>query len=436
MTTTPLFQFDTKTLDKIQEALPADLQLLRLRLRFGLPVQVHLGQRFRVVVDLVDEMGQPFTGTVAPHAGIKLSIDTDHLVLRVESTVADIKQRAQWVHWVSLQSPTTTEDFPDNWFDAHIGLRIQMKQGAVGENDSMAPGGFRHVFQSFCVGSAWLNASVLVLPLQVQLQVAAPSEVNEAVTSSTICQRLFHASSLEISERGDDKGTVLVVEENYGDAMGSHVWDASVLLSFSVLHAGTTGLTLSEEELVTGVLETKQVMLELGSGCGLFAAVLSNLLPLGTDVATIFTEKHESTERLQSNLLRNRSLPTASVVALDWGAELPIILLHANIRVVFAADVLYNWAAHEALIATLDSLFNGQVPTSTRVFLAHKRRGKSSAMKLDALASNTFDAATDCGVTTEITECRWNRWHVEKIASIGRVDLFQLSRRYLQPEAV
>lgn len=284
----------------------------------------------------------------------------------------------------------------------------------------------RLLLQTFCVGSAWLNERVLVLPLQVQLQVTNARDSSASSLTSTFCQRLFRSTPSKVSATGrpTDEGGLLIVEEHYGDAMGAHVWDASILLSWAMLHASTRAPTSPGQ---ADPADSNQTMLELGSGCGLFAAVLARFQCSHQHVKAVFTEKPECTGRLQKNLDRNGSPPSASVLALEWGTPLPSPLRGANVRVVFAADVLYNWAAHEVFLDTLDQL--AESDAKLEVLVAHKRRGKASAERLDALASDTFDPAAHCVISSDKAGCRWTQWRVDKLASLGRVDLFQLSRR-------
>ncbi|KAE9333596.1 hypothetical protein PF008_g14372 [Phytophthora fragariae] len=439
----PLFSFDRDELQRLQEALPKDLQLLWLRLRFGLPVRVVLGQRFRVVVDLVDEMGQAFPKHLTPPEGVDISLvsqssgvinnqeissgDVSEIILKIEKSATERRQEAKWVFWASLHSAQGTRVSP---IDIRVGLRIQMKQTLPIGGDSYH---YRRLLQTFCVGSAWLDEHVLVLPLQVELQVLNTSDSNDSsLSTSTVCQRLFRflPSKNSTTEASTDERDLLTVEEHYGDAMGAHVWDASILLSWAVLQAGARASTSPEQDNLMGKANMKQTILELGSGCGLFAAVLARVKP-SHQLQTIFTEKSECTHRLQTNLDRNGSPPSASVLALEWGAPLPSLLRDANVRVVFAADVLYNWAAHEVFLATLDGLVQEQqANTKLHVFVAHKRRGKASAEKLDALALGTFDPASMCGTSAPNFTCRWTQWRVDKLSSLGRVDLLKLSRRF------
>ncbi|KAE9332628.1 hypothetical protein PR003_g14412 [Phytophthora rubi] len=439
----PLFSFDRDELQILDEALPKDLQLLRLRLRFGLPVRVLLGQRFRVVVDIVDEMGQAFPKHLAPPEGVDISLvsqssgvinnqeissgDVGEIILKIEEPVTERRHEAKWVFWASFHSAQGTCVLP---IDIRVGLRIQMKQTLTIGGDSYH---YRRLLQTFCIGSAWLDEHVLVLPLQVELQVLNTSDSKDTkLTTSTVCQRLLRVlpSKNSTTEGPTDEGDILTVEEHYGDAMGAHVWDASILLSWAVLQAGARVSTSPEQDDSTDKTSMKQTMLELGSGCGLFAAVLARVKTSHQQTQTIFTEKSECTHRLQTNLDRNGSPPTASVLALEWGAPLPSLLRDANVRVVFAADVLYNWAAHEVFLATLDTLAQAQQSDTTmHVFVAHKRRGKASAENLDALASGTFDPASMCGTSAPNPTCRWIQWRVDKLSSLGRVDLLKLSRR-------
>ncbi|RLN92466.1 hypothetical protein BBJ28_00002901 [Nothophytophthora sp. Chile5] len=401
----PPLGFDSDKLLALQQAIPTELQLLRLRLRFGLPKRVHLDQKFRVVVDLVDEMGQPSPIGLPPSDSLSLSVDAQ-LILKVEeeSSSARKQQRhTKWTFMASLHQPTDAVAIPSD-----VSLIIQIQQSPPLPGDSSVAGAFRRPFQRFCRGSTWLNDQVLVLPLQVALQVVAAEAPFE---TSTVCQRVFCAS-LPRTSAGGEKPRLLVIEEHYGDAMGAHVWDASILLSFVLLEAG---IASSES------LNQHQTVVELGSGCGLFASVLTTFCSSQAEFTAIFTEKPECTARLQHNL---QSMD-AMVLPLEWGEPLPAILSSADVTVVFAADVLYNWAAHEALLTTLD----GFTASHMQLLLAHKRRGHSSAAKMDALAAGAYDPATQCGVKTDTNECRWSHWHVEKLAALGRIDLFRVSRR-------
>jgi len=410
----PLFRFDPVVLQEVQSAIPAELLLLRLRLRFGVPGRVQAGQRFRVVVDLVDEMGQPAPeslGLELPE-GLDLHVacreESSHLELKIEENRAPASstQRSKWVYHALLAPPRGSSLPPSG---VHATLTIRMKQTWQEPSEVR---GYRHLLQAFCVGSAWLNEHALVLPLQVALHVTSTSGGADKVVTSTACTRLFRAV-----EGGNDS-SLIVIEENYGDAMGSHVWDASVLLSFLVRQAGTAALVTSHQNTLA--------VLELGSGCGLLATVLAKRQSPHT--AAIFTEKAESTARLQANLDRNASPASALVLPLEWGAPLPCALRDARVRVVFAADVLYNWAAHEAFLATLDALVRAEDPsTGFHVFLAHKRRGKASAANLNALATGAFEAAAQCEASSGDSPCRWLRWHVQKLSSLGRVELFRLT---------
>ncbi|OWZ21346.1 Nicotinamide N-methyltransferase [Phytophthora megakarya] len=428
------FQFDADKLQKLQEALPSDLQFLRLRLRFGFPVEVEIGQKFRIVVDLVDEMGQPVPEEFAPPNGINIFVISqistccnspteDQLVLKIEDKLTTEKmkhRRTKWVFLASFRSSISqVSSRASETFRVTLSIQMQ-KDHAKGDHSDDC----RQLLQNFCAGSDWVSEKVLVLPLQVDVHVtrASLNKQNVRKPTSTSCQRVFCVS------RGMNtmENRILVIEENYGDAMGSHVWDASILLSFVVLQAGIVAPNYPEKG--TSSKSKMQSMLELGSGCGLFATVLVNLLPSCTKMTTIFTEKSECTERLRVNLERNCSPQSAIVLPLEWGMTLPDLFSTAVVSVVFAADVLYNWAAHEAFLATLDALVHNQKSsTNLQVFVAHKRRGKASASNLRDLASGAFDFETQCGVRKGSFSCRWTHWRTQKLVSFGPVDLFKLT---------
>lgn len=495
MELTPTFQFDSAKLDSLEMQIPPSLQILRLRLRFGLPPTLRVGQSFRIALDLVDEMGQPaqlcpemvkelfqitITHEVVPNGGDCSSRGSEAFDLQVREIGVSAETKKSCLKWHfdvqfrKLQQTAASNQMHDDRLHGEdkeavatnnlaVCLRIRLTK-ASSDLDARRTA-FQTSFQQFCLHSEWINDDTLILPIQsdsIQLLPAAASEEPQKAKSncSSICQRIFSVPTTT----PHSSGKMVTIQENYGDTMGSHIWDASILLSFTLVYATRQSPISSSSR----VCLPRHVMLELGAGCGLFAAVYSirfcsdgasgnkdlEAPPLSaTGNTMLLTERAESLALLTSNLRRNcgHSLHLQRVLPLVWGREDAIPHEFPRVHTIFASDVLYNWAVHEALLTTIEQIRQrsrnttdaaacewGEEEGLSSVIIAHKHRGKATSAALENVLQGE---CRDCGCTESAAKrdvtagdgggssCQWENWSVTRVARLGKIDVLRLTHR-------
>lgn len=416
---TTSFAFDQQALTQLAREIPRELRLIRLRLRFGGPRRLTVGERVQIVVDLIDETGQPPSLSPALLESLELTArcvqDHQHASLYSLGSVAGssdaqwVKGRLQWTLSTVFQLEKETESrFMENSTPA---VRL-----LVGIKDTPQGGSSAHdALQQFCVGSQWLTTETLVLPVQSdRIELLANGTESATTERSSTCRRLFSVSCENQSSR------TIAMQENYGDTMGSHLWDASILLSFGLIHAGARSL----------VERTK--MLELGAGCGLFACVFAAVFSdLEQDAASmLLTERSASLPLLKANLEENigKSVPYV-LTPLVWGqpvdpSDNDAKNVNTSANLVFAADVLYNWPAHRELLSSMSALSSDHA----RVFLAHKHRSKATSHALEQVLSGQHQQHCTSNNGSKM-DCPWKDWQVTRLATLASVDLLQLTRK-------
>ena len=109
----------------------------------------------------------------------------------------------------------------------------------------------------------------------------------------------------------------VIIEEEYGRTMGSHIYDCSVaiLRYFRMLY---TLDKMSEGESCKGMRQ--KVAVELGAGCGLVSIWLSKQLHAGRVIAT---DVSCQTPLLVRNIVVNKAQDTCTAKALDWALFAP-----------------------------------------------------------------------------------------------------------------
>lgn len=406
--------FDIDALRTLCEDIPSDIEIWRLRLRFGLPTTIVAGKRFRVAVDLVDEIGQP--PTTASFIKPKLQIQLNHAE-SVDAETPHIRFNVIEIH--NRVNNRWTFDITVKEGAMNCRVMVSMtSSGKFGPNNR-----FHKAFQRFCSHSAWMNDDILVLPLDSdRIEVVDPSERHDTESSSksAICRRIFciPGTDLHVHKHGQGE-QLLTVTEDYGDTMGAHIWDASIFLSFALLE--------SVRRMTASLFVA---MMELGAGCGLFGSVFRVLYRYQV-ASMLLTERAESIQLLKFNMETCNQQDIGSpvqVAPLTWGClPLPDIVernLKAGLsRVVFAADVLYFWEAHTALLATLEAL--ASTDSGFQAIIAHKHRGVSTSKALeDVLTRSSNDQ-----LPTKHEKSVWDGWRVDRLVQLGRVDLLRLTRR-------
>ena len=151
----------------------------------------------------------------------------------------------------------------------------------------------------------------------------------------------------------------LVMLEEYGVTMGSHVWDSGYIVA----------RYLTE---VYGKMEG--TIVELGAGCGILGLSLSKLF--GENVKIILTDRSSQMDLIQQNIQLNNLQSNCCFSELDWTNHVHIsnLRMHTNGAVDFivAADVLYEEESIEPLVHLIRSL-----NPLKAVFLAQKARERS-----------------------------------------------------------
>ncbi|ETW09991.1 hypothetical protein H310_00402 [Aphanomyces invadans] len=256
-----------------------------------------------------------------------------------------------------------------------------------------------------------VQARILVLPVWSDLIVRAQPPPS-TLLSVSCCLRLFSVHT--------PAGSVKVtVEERYGHAMASHVWDAGICLSFFLQTHYIPHLNPS----------TSLRAMEIASGSGLLGLVLATLLPARSTL--VLTEKPTSLELLQHNLeqLQPISSTHISICGLEWGNQVHLLDLphrDKSTDLLVLADVLYNWAAHPQLWSTVAAVAS----PSTTIYLAHKHRAATSTAALRHL--ETYGTCPSCPAVScalnSPSSCGWKNglWKLHRCASYGATDIFQL----------
>ncbi|GAB9473196.1 Nicotinamide n-methyltransferase [Globisporangium polare] len=451
------FQFDPLRLARLEQQVPSCLQLLRLRLRFGLPRTLRIGQRFRVSLELVDEMGQSVANVPASDLEVKISYESSSrasgpgVELNTRELFGTSRESCRWTFDAefSLKAATSNQSQDDadhggneavnEPMDVAIMLQVDLKARALAGKTE-----FHDVFQQFCCHSVWIDAQTLVLPVQTpSIRLLPRSSQSLEGTAQvpkpavSLCSRVFSISCPLQAQR-----KAVTIQENYGDTMGSHIWDASILLAFA--------LTTTSQFPLSG--DRNHTMLELGAGCGLFAAVYAALCGEELEYARrtmVLTERRESLTLLEANMLLNseslstvdkvQRAPVIRFLPLVWGdpidkKSLPV----GGVDTIFAADVLYNWSAHEPLLRTIDAILQHKQQqakaNASSVVIAHKHRGSkaASSASLEQLIHDSCESSCEPKSIAKCPssgECQWTHWHVSRAARLGKVDILLLARK-------
>ncbi|KAF0723183.1 hypothetical protein Ae201684P_022020 [Aphanomyces euteiches] len=242
------------------------------------------------------------------------------------------------------------------------------------------------------------TSNILILPVWSDLV----SRISPSAPSSDVSLYVRHFKST--------LGAPIVIEERYGDAMASHVWDAAVCLCDF----------LQSQRLLR---ESPATVVEVAAGCGLPGIATALRLPSTSTV--VLTEKPSNLDHLQRNVDFNSSKfpPSTSILvrALMWGNLEHVASLPSPIDVIILSDVLYNWTAHPDLLTTLDAMASA----STRVFLAHKHRSRETTAALQAIAQNH-----PCPTCPPFAACLWvSTWQLKLLATYGLTHIFELIQR-------
>ena len=213
-----------------------------------------------------------------------------------------------------------------------------------------------------------------------------------------------------------DAGKYLVeVEEEIGESIARHIWDAGVLAMCSIAGAYLCpGLECSRQPLprtMKAVFSSKKALniLELGCGVGILGIGLATVFPQlrkeGLEKCTIMmTDLDEAEERAESNMRRIATSQSNYGLSLlyenlDWeDGRRGIFGPEAASRcwdLIVISDCTYNVDMLPALVETLSAIESSSKnneggATGTKVFLATKPRHASERAFFDQMADHKW----------------------------------------------
>ncbi|KAI0907248.1 putative methyltransferase-domain-containing protein [Ustulina deusta] len=227
-------------------------------------------------------------------------------------------------------------------------------------------------------------------------------------------------------EGGDIESLNLQFEEDIGESIARHVWDAGVVTSAYLADA------CSSPESIRELFPTQRDsfnILELGSGVGILGITIASILPRAAvaqgqvlkNARVLLTDLEEAEERARSNIAKAKATfaidPTDSAnVAieyenLDWddGREgrFGALVAATSWDLVVLSDCTYNVDSLPALVGTLSALHAAKEnhhdvgndgPVKSSVLLATKPRHSSE----EALFGLLEDQSWACRVVKEI----------------------------------
>lgn len=156
-------------------------------------------------------------------------------------------------------------------------------------------------------------------------------------------------------------GGTVVVREEFGATLGSHVWDSAIVLFRHLRYC------LDKCDKPRGGV----LAVELGAGCGLVGISLGK----GYFERVVLTDKRSQRPYMRDNIALNECQGNVTEDYLDWSSAPDIERFTKEtaevIDLIVAADVLYDLEAAEYLFAALDQLATSN---KTCILLAQKLR--------------------------------------------------------------
>ncbi|KFX93929.1 hypothetical protein V490_04603 [Pseudogymnoascus sp. VKM F-3557] len=177
-----------------------------------------------------------------------------------------------------------------------------------------------------------------------------------------------------------DGGTTMSIDEDTGESIARHIWDAGVILSALLeelsqpSNAPPAGLRLLGNLIKDAPSPS---VLELGTGCGIVAITFALSVPASRVIAT---DLEDAAEVASDNL---EQADNASYLNLDWSEPLPSRVASENFDLVLVADCTYNPDVVPYLVSTLAKLI--EKSPSVLICLAMKVRHASEAVFFDLM---------------------------------------------------
>jgi predicted nicotinamide N-methyase len=230
-----------------------------------------------------------------------------------------------------------------------------------------------------CVYDHEDSYSVMILPLTTDMV---------SVNDNPIDGKYIFSCIREIAMLSFDTDHVIRIREEYGTALGSHLWDSSIVLfRYMQMNCSST-------------LFRGRVAVELGAGLGLCGVWLSKYSEFQK---VCITDKADHMSFIQANIDLN-DCQTAEALCINWSSNSDSYRnqIGGIVDLIIAADVLYDDETATQGLATAKGLLTGGTP----FLVAQKIRGPKSASRfIDLIEQAGFIPTCLC---EEAGVCIWS----------------------------
>ncbi|EEY23134.1 conserved hypothetical protein [Verticillium alfalfae VaMs.102] len=223
-----------------------------------------------------------------------------------------------------------------------------------------------------------------------------------------------HVSFRRLRIGSEEAPFFVQVEEDIGESIARHIWDAGVVATSILLENGTSSVNSGTVPKLTQVLASDGPLhiMELGCGVGILGLGIAALLsgPQRQSSQLLLTDLPEAEDRTQANIdclastLPSEAQKIPSFESLDWedgrkgkfGPRVQDNFWH----LIVLSDCTYNVDMLPALVGTLTALHDanknhvpaGEIAT-TRVLLATKPRHESEKALFDLMSKGGWFVA-------------------------------------------
>lgn len=248
---------------------------------------------------------------------------------------------------------------------------------------------------------------ICILPKDEKLAATSIASILSSTGHAGLGQVMPAWATLSVSQKDmeslrrriavDDRNSQYVeVEEEIGESIARHIWDAGVVSMCAIMATFTNPSVQSSKHdcmvSMRDVLSRGPNILELGCGVGILGIGLAQVLSHNNSLSTtlLMTDLEEAQERAESNmaLLSKRTSKDSVKVLyenLDWEdgriGRFSETMQAKAWDLVMLSDCTYNVDMLPALVETLSAIHasncNAQSSATTRVFMATKPRHDS-----------------------------------------------------------
>lgn len=217
------------------------------------------------------------------------------------------------------------------------------------------------------------------------------------------------------------EGKILDIEEENGESIACHIWDAAI---------GLTTWLLNNREMVMQKDDKQCNVLELGTGCGLVGLVLGSLCE---NSRLILTDIDDGSLKLAAENAQ-KSRETFNSVwdcrPLDW-KEPHKFKFDGNLTFIVASDCTYNSDSIPHLVRTISDLVRRSTELHKdspcpRVIVSTKRRHPSEAVFFNLMSEARFEQKEHTTISMP------DQYRESVLHDIEVVDVYVFERRTIQ----